>query len=832
MIFLQPSLEQFAAQLSDHAPKLAAQPGIRKKREREKNAPNACGSVRRPPLPQRSTRSAVKLSQRFPEESAYRPAEAVVVGRRSDAPVKGAADPADTASRHGQRTDRNTGILPPYQLEDLDRLSGLERLEPAFLQVDHQTWHPEDQEGSSSQILQDPSCRAEMEMDSPSTRDHEFVANGSELGQNLLVTCSSHLDDQNTVPFDEPYVNPVIDENDQASTSSTSACSSCSNLSSYPSNPSTTLNMPSNSPPETVCFVRTLPSDHQTLNLSPDRRRTRAIRTRSSITKRQRITFLIVRMFAVATLVTSLTLASFAVIETASQDGILSRRARNTADGVVNPANKDDLDNLYRQLDDTTTCNRTLDTPLLRQLLNSTIQNMQIQKPVLQWLANVAPRYPYLLEMKNTPLNTTVTKTPLIRPVPGSHGPVHVLHLDCAPSPRWVPVSVYGTATTETFVEMRLPELELNACPFSQCYQSKCSWTSHGDLKVYAKPCCDAESRFCRADWTAMLNLFYILSILFALGSLAMILVVVRERHRQQQEARGWALMELFFVGAAILYTIPLIDWSGTRAHGCAIAIWLREIGFTLFYGSVVLKIYRNLQEYRVRKAHHVIVREQDLLKYLAGFMVITLTGLVAWTLGVQHSTELWNSQWPQCPFESWSWMWTLFELLFLLYGVRLCYKARSSNWVERYQFTAAVCLEILVNMAVQIARYFMRDTGSHDFLFVTAIIKLHLTVSVNIAAIITPKFIVNSETNRRSLSMSGTGNSSRAHPSLAKLRDNLINGTIDFAEIPIIDMNPEDIRAELKRVYTQLRMYKLKNLYQDNPHISKRKGGKKYPPS
>lgn len=56
--------------------------------------------------------------------------------------------------------------------------------------------------------------------------------------------------------------------------------------------------------------------------------------------------------------------------------------------------------------------------------------------------------------------------------------------------------------------------------------------------------------------------------------------------------------------------------------------------------------------------------------------------------------------------------------------------------------------------------------------------------------------FQVNSDTNRRTLSMSGTGNSSRAHPSLAKLRDNLINGTIDFAEVPIIDMNPEDIRV------------------------------------
>ena len=33
-----------------------------------------------------------------------------------------------------------------------------------------------------------------------------------------------------------------------------------------------------------------------------------------------------------------------------------------------------------------------------------------------------------------------------------------------------------------------------------------------------------------------------------------MIPIIVRERHRQQQEARGWALMELFFLGAVILY--------------------------------------------------------------------------------------------------------------------------------------------------------------------------------------------------------------------------------------------------------------------------------------
>jgi hypothetical protein len=27
-------------------------------------------------------------------------------------------------------------------------------------------------------------------------------------------------------------------------------------------------------------------------------------------------------------------------------------------------------------------------------------------------------------------------------------------------------------------------------------------------------------------------------------------------------------------------------------------------------------------------------------------------------------------------------------------------------------------------------------------------------------------------------------------------MRENLINGTIDFQEVPIVDMNPEDIRV------------------------------------
>lgn len=49
-------------------------------------------------------------------------------------------------------------------------------------------------------------------------------------------------------------------------------------------------------------------------------------------------------------------------------------------------------------------------------------------------------------------------------------------------------------------------------------------------------------------------------------------------------------------------------------------------------------------------------------------------------------------------------------------------------------------------------------------------------------------------------------------------------NGEINFGEL-----EPEEIKSELKRLYTQLHVYKTKSVKKDNPHIqTKRRGGKK----
>lgn len=55
-----------------------------------------------------------------------------------------------------------------------------------------------------------------------------------------------------------------------------------------------------------------------------------------------------------------------------------------------------------------------------------------------------------------------------------------------------------------------------------------------------------------------------------------------------------------------------------------------------------------------------------------------------------------------------------------------------------------------------------------------------------------------------------------------------LSNGELDIGEINLADMDPDEIRSELRRIYTQLQILKNNTMRKDNPHISKRRGGRK----
>lgn len=64
----------------------------------------------------------------------------------------------------------------------------------------------------------------------------------------------------------------------------------------------------------------------------------------------------------------------------------------------------------------------------------------------------------------------------------------------------------------------------------------------------------------------------------------------------------------------------------------CLIEPWLRELGFSVFYGSILIKLYRILTEFQTRKAHRVCFRDKDQIVYLLAIVLIVVGYMSAWT--------------------------------------------------------------------------------------------------------------------------------------------------------------------------------------------------------
>ena len=131
------------------------------------------------------------------------------------------------------------------------------------------------------------------------------------------------------------------------------------------------------------------------------------------------------------------------------------------------------------------------------------------------------------------------------------------------------------------------------------------------------------------------------------------------------------------------------------------------------------------------------------MLRYLGILIVISIVGLLGWTFGSYKDKQLWKDKWPQCSMDGlWSIMWACFEMIVLILGMRFCYKARSSHWTERNQFTAAVCIEAIITFICTVIKYSYKDYGSRDIMLLITFIQVFVAITLNIFIIITPKFV------------------------------------------------------------------------------------------
>ncbi|XP_055919293.1 probable G-protein coupled receptor 158 isoform X2 [Eupeodes corollae] len=324
-----------------------------------------------------------------------------------------------------------------------------------------------------------------------------------------------------------------------------------------------------------------------------------------------------------------------------------------------------------------------------------------------------------------------------------------------------------------------------------------------------------------------------------------LVLAVAVFQHRKCKAiASGmWTVLETILLGIILLYASVALHFFQASTERCLLEPWLRELGFITCYGAIILKLYRHLVDFRTRKAHRWVLRDVDLLKYL-GTMVFAVTCyMAAFTassldlIETAHLDGLREIRTNTCHPLKWEYVTQISEILILCFGLNLAVASRNANtqFRERQFLVASLLLEFTVSSTFYIARVIYLPELSPGAILLALFLRSQLTNTITLGLVFVPKIWyqhkqVRSLAHDLSLRLpvdAFKGSHDTGHH-LGGGYAGLCLGDPDIGELTISEMSPEDIRAELKRLYTQLEILKNKTLRQDNPHISKRRGGRK----
>ncbi|XP_062127715.1 metabotropic glycine receptor isoform X4 [Drosophila sulfurigaster albostrigata] len=302
--------------------------------------------------------------------------------------------------------------------------------------------------------------------------------------------------------------------------------------------------------------------------------------------------------------------------------------------------------------------------------------------------------------------------------------------------------------------------------------------------------------------------------------------IVFRQRKCKAIASGMWTVLETILLGIVLLYASVAVHFFPASTERCLLEPWLREIGFITCYGAIILKLYRHLVDFRTRKAHRWVLRDVDLLKYLGTMVFAVVCYMAAFTassLDLLESAQLKSlreASTNTCHPLKWELVTQTSEMLILCFGLHLAIASRNANtqFRERQFLVTTLTLEFLVSSSFYFLRFVYLPEMSPGAILLALFIRSQLTNSFALGLIFVPKLWYQHK----------QGTSHDAGQRLGGGYAGLCLGDPDIGELTISEMSPEDIRAELKRLYTQLEILKNKTLRQDNPHISKRRGGRK----
>ncbi|XP_056869827.1 probable G-protein coupled receptor 158 isoform X1 [Takifugu flavidus] len=348
------------------------------------------------------------------------------------------------------------------------------------------------------------------------------------------------------------------------------------------------------------------------------------------------------------------------------------------------------------------------------------------------------------------------------------------------------------------------------------------------------------------------------------LAILLSMVLVYHFRRNKSIRASGLVLLEAILCGALLLYFPVGILYFQPSVFRCILLRWVRLLGFATVYGTLTLKLYRVLKVFLSRTAQRIpYMTSWRVLRLLGIILLIVCWFLVAWTSAVCEHPDRKSAlidvgytpdglQFSMCLLDRWDYMMAVAEFLFLLWSVYLCYAVRTvpSAFHEPRYMAIAVHNELVLSAIFYIIRFTLVQELHPDWMLLLFFTHTHLTVTVTLGLLLIPKFLFAGTQMRDDIASEAYEDELDMGRSGSYLNSSITSAWSEHS------LDPEDIRTpdemghlsssngcgvrscnslwekrtneELKKLYSQLEVYKRKKMLANNPHLPKKRSSKK----
>ncbi|XP_077059063.1 uncharacterized protein gpr179 [Siphateles boraxobius] len=346
--------------------------------------------------------------------------------------------------------------------------------------------------------------------------------------------------------------------------------------------------------------------------------------------------------------------------------------------------------------------------------------------------------------------------------------------------------------------------------------------------------CEDGGPCWVQEDWLLRTGILTVQGLFMVLVLISM-LVAYQCRRTKRIRSSGLLLLEMILCGSLLLYFPVFILYFKPSTFRCILLRWVRLLGFAIVYGTVTLKMYRVLRVFLSHTAQRVpYITTTGVLRML-GVIVLTVSWfLCAWTVGVLQnrdrnvplliiSSTSEGQGFNVCDLDRWDYMMAVAELLFLCWGSFLCSAVKTvpSAFHEPRHMSIAIHNEILLSSVFHLLR-FARPSIHPDWMLLLFFTHTHVTITVTLGLLFVPKFLHMSQSGREEIAAEVYEDEVELRRSCSYLNSSFTSNCWSDHSL-----DPDDIRDELKKLYSQLEVHKTKRMANSNPHLPKKRSSR-----